>query len=1606
MTTLQTLLDEFTEATRNNRDKGTQFEKLIANYLMTDPQYADRLSDVWLWGEWPHRWGSDDGIDLVARERGTREYWAIQCKFFDPANTLDKGGIDSFLAASGKQFSTTDGTFSFTTRLIVSTTEKWSSKANKTLEAQTVPVSRLFFKDLADSPIDWSQFSLSNIKDIKLKKKHEPREHQREAIDAVKKGFEQHSRGKMIMACGTGKTFTALRLMEEVTPETGRILFLAPSISLVSQSLREWTAQGVSPINAFVVCSDSKVGKDEEDISLHDLAYPATTNAKKLAAAAKVVSKDRRTIVFSTYQSIQVVSDAQKQGLGDFDLIICDEAHRTTGLTLQGQDYSEFVKVHQNHIVKADKRVYMTATPRIYADKSKNKANEADAVLFSMDDEDLYGPELYRLGFGKAVEKDLLTEYKVLIVAVEEEKMANLVNNYNAFKVADDKAIDMKLATKIIGSWKGLSKQGLVMVDEAGEQEDLTEDTAPMRRAVAFSRSIKDSKQTTDIFAKLVETYQNSYRNVDTSMVNCELDHVDGSMNAHVRQDKLGWLKGDISEGDCRILSNARCLSEGIDVPSLDSVIFFDTRESIVDIVQSVGRVMRKDPAGKKQYGYIILPVCMPSERVKDYNSFIDSDPQFKSIWKVIKALRAHDESLVDEAEFRKKIQVIVGEPGGGSDDDDGSGGTLDLPLDIPNLPFDEVNEAVYAAIPKKLGDREYWSEWAKDIGKTAERLIARIKSLIKTDKTLAAEFNTFLKGLKDTLNPAVTADEAIEMLAQHVLTLPVFQALFTGNEFPEQNVVAHALQKVVDRLDESAVASETEDLKKFYDNVRERISLAKSDKSKQDIIRNLYDTFFHNAFPRMAERLGIVYTPIEVVDFILNSVQATLGKHFGSKLGDKGIHILDPFSGTGTFIVRLIQSGLISNDDLPHKFSRELHANEIVLLAYYIATVNIETAFHGQTGSYQPFNGMVLTDTFQMTEDDDLVDQIVLPENNARATNQLAHPIRVIVGNPPYSAGQNSANDNNQNLKYPSLDARIRTTYAERSTATNKNSLYDSYIRAIRWASDRLGDNGIVAFVTNGSFIDGNAADGIRKCLTDEFSHLYIFNLRGNQRTSGEESRREGGKIFGSGSRTPVTISIIVKDPRHTGACELYYHDIGDYLSREEKLAVIEQFASIENMKWQSIKPNEAGDWVNLRDPAFEKFTLLDGVNGFFEFSCNGVQTNRDAWVYNYDSSMLERNMSNMIDVYNDHVQKFSADFASCANSTESEKLAREIVESDERKIKWTVGLFKSLISGSEAEFIPEDCTTGLYRPFCKQNFYYSRKFIHRYKAKLFPTAQYENIVISLTGRGSTKPFSALVSSAAIPDLELISKSQCYPLHWYEKADQDNDIKPQSDMLTSNQSAEVDEHGYIRHDAISDWALDNFRDHYSDDTITKEDLFWYVYGILHSAEYKQRFAADLKKMLPRIPFAADFWAFSNAGRKLGEWHLNYETVEPFPLDEHGGKAQNLLMEDDDYRVSKMAFGKKGKEKDKSVIVYNANIILEGIPLEAYEYVVNGKSAIEWVMERYQVTVDKNSHIQNDPNQWSEDPRYIVDLVKRIVRVSVETVKIVKALPPLNETTV
>ena len=1582
---IHTILEEFRQDAIHNRDLGDKFERLIARYLVIDPLYSERFCNVWLWQEFPKRGNkTDTGIDIVAEDRNTGEYCAIQCKFYDPAHTLQKADIDSFFTASGKTL--------FTSRIIISTTDKWGIHAEDACRNQNPPVYKITVHDLENSPIDWSQFSLNRLQDIKLKEKKKLRPHQTTALDCVLDGFKEDDRGKLIMACGTGKTFTSLKIAERITDGNAVILFLVPSISLLSQSLREWTSESELTLHSFAVCSDIKVGKREEsdDITVHDLSFPATTDAHKLAQQIKAFGTKRQlTVIFSTYQSIQAVADAQKQGVPEFDLIICDEAHRTTGVTLEGDDESHFVRVHDQSFIKGKKRLYMTATPRIYADASKSQAKENDATLCSMDDETIFGKEFHRLGFSKAVGDGLLSDYKVIVLAVDEKYISKTFQR----QIADENnEITLEDAVKITGCWNGLSKRMVRNADGTA----LETDTAPMKRAVAFSRSIKDSKSFTKMFGEIIEEYSYLHQDDDT-MLSCELDHVDGTYNALRRNKMLDWLKSDTAENNCRILSNARCLSEGVDVPSLDAVLFLNPRNSVIDVVQSVGRVMRK-VEGKK-YGYIILPIGIPADMEPE--EALKDNQKYKVVWQVLQALRAHDDrfnATVNQIDLNNsrpdQIQVIG--IGGGKDDGaeskgDGTKKPVQFSFHFPNL--DEWKDAIYAKIVKTCGDRRYWESWAKDVAVIAERHITRIKALLDDTRHREA-FEEFLQGLQTNLNPSITEENAIEMLSQHLITKPVFDALFEGYEFTKKNPVSISMQSMLDLLEEQALEKETATLEKFYASVRERATGIDNAAGKQNIIKELYDKFFNTAFPKMAERLGIVYTPVEVVDFIIKSADDALRQEFGVGLSDKGVHILDPFTGTGTFIVRMLQSKLIRLEDLPYKFQNEMHANEIVLLAYYVAAINIEETYHDLVGGeYQPFEGMVLTDTFQMQEGKgSLIYERTFPENNKRVKKQNDTDIRVIVGNPPYSSGQTSENDANKNLKYPILDARIRTTYATHSTATNKNSLYDSYIRAVRWASDRIKDKGVVCYVSNGSFIDTNAMDGLRKCLTDEFSAIYCFNLRGNQRTSGETSRMEGGKIFGSGSRASIAITLMIKNPDRKGKCKLYYHDIGDYLSREDKLKIISEFGSLKGMKWKSITPNDSNDWINQRDPAFDKFIPLGDKDDktakiVFNLHSIGLKTNRDPWAYNFSNSSLSENMTRMIDFFNEQSKAYQA---VCSDNKGKKKLEVEsFIDNDPKKISWSGALKNDVEKHVVHEFDEESLVKGMYRPFCKQWVYYNRKFVERVyqMPKVFPNKTLGNLVISATGIGASKEFSALITDT-VPNLHLHDTGQCFSLYSYEKTESQGGLYED----TSG--------GYFKKENIPDNILKDFKTTY-DAKLTKEDIFYYVYGVLHSPEYKLRFESDLKKMLPRVPLAKDFWAFSKAGRALAEWHLNYETVEPYPLNE----SSNTLSLDPKthFKVTKMVFGKNSKAVDKSTILYNSNLTLTGIPAEAYEYVVNGKPALEWIMERYQFTRDKDSGITNDPNDWSTDPRYIIDLVKRIIRVSIETMTIVNSLPALEE---
>ncbi|MDO5618201.1 restriction endonuclease [Kocuria sp.] len=919
----------------SHRERGAAFERMLKRYLELEPRYADRFSNVWLWDEWPGRDGlPDTGVDLVAQDRYTGELTAVQAKFYDPERRLEKRDIDSFFTELGRE--------TFSEGLIVSTTDLWSKHAEEALNRQSKQIQRVRLQDFAHSTIDWAVFDPEQPELMAQSPAKEPRKYQREAIDAVKVGFTEHDRGRLIMACGTGKTFTSLKLVEEYVPAGGSVLFLVPSIALLQQTLNEWTAQADVALRPFAVCSDTKVGRkrDDEDVSVHDLGFPATTDPQKLVNRFSIsTGQDTVTVVFSTYQSIDVISRAQQLGLPEFDLVICDEAHRTTGISQPGADDSAFVRIHDDAFIRATKRLYMTATPRIYVEASRAKATENNVQVYSMDDDATYGPEFHHLGFGKAVEMGHLADYKVLILAVDEESVASSFQEL----LAEDGDLNLDDVARIVGCWNGLSKRGV-----NGERLSIT-DTSPMNRAVAFARNIKESKALADQFekvgAELVKHH--SGRN---SALELEAQHVDGTFNVLERSHRLDWLQEEAEDNVCRILTNAKCLSEGVDVPSLDAVLFLNPRNSQVDVVQSVGRVMRKSTATNKEYGYIILPIAVPASQ--DPETALNDNKKYKVVWDVLQALRAHDdrfEAMVNKIDLDRqandRVDVIGVEGPGGGDDDapKPSQGTLALQRDAA-----EWQNAIFARMVKKVGDRRYWEDWAKNVKEIADRQTMRIRALLDgTDARPAEEFAVFWEGLRANLNDGINRDDAVDMLVQHVITKPVFDALFEDHDFTAHNPVSKVMDSMVSTLDAYNVDTEVDSLEEFYRSVRVRAEGINNAAGKQKIITELYERFFKLAFPHVADSLGIVYTPVEVVDFILRAVDDVLKKDFGVGLTAEGVHILDPFTGTGTFMARLLQSGLISPEDLTRKYAHELHANEILLMAYYIAAINIEATFH-----------------------------------------------------------------------------------------------------------------------------------------------------------------------------------------------------------------------------------------------------------------------------------------------------------------------------------------------------------------------------------------------------------------------------------------------------------------------------------------------------------------------------------------------------------------------------------------------------------------------------------------------------------------------------------
>ena len=1235
--------------------------------------------------------------------------------------------------------------------------------------------------------------------------------------------------------------------------------------------------------------------------------------------------------------------------------------------------------VHDAQRIRAAKRLYMTATPRLYTEGAKAKAARHDIEVFSMDDEATYGPEFHCLPFSRSVEQDLLSDYKVVVLAMSEQHVDAALQAHLA---TGNSEINITDAAKIVGCWRALQNPENRLPGD-GRIPHLT-------RAIAFTNTILSSKRLVDhwdnIVGHAIELLPETER---PGAYRCETRHVDGQHHALDRKARIEWLKGD-SGGTCRILSNARCLSEGIDVPALDAVLFMSPRNSQIDIVQAVGRVMRK--VAGKQYGYIVLPVALPAG--VEPATALDDNERFAAVWSVLRALRSHDDRF--DAEINKidlndtpTDRIIFS-----GDGVDGQVGGSSAP-ELPFPPLDLPPGAIFAKVVEKCGDRKYWETWAKDVADIFSRLVHRIENLLDSpdNQTLHEWFDAFHEELRGSINESITRKNAIEMMAQHVLTRPVFEALFEHYDFSAGNPVARALDALRQDFGEFGLENETRDLERFYESVRMRARGLDNSEARQRVLMELYEKFFATALKKDADRLGIVYTPVEAVDFILNSADHVLRREFGRSLSDEGVHVLDPFTGSGIFLVRLIQSALVRESDLARKYHGEFHANEIVLLAYYIAAIHIEEAFHGRCGTesaYEPFEGIVLTDTFNLHTDRTGFPKNWLPVNSARAERQQDLPIQVIVGNPPWSVGQKSSADDNPNVDYPELERRVSETYVRRSTATLKNSLYDTYKMAIRWASDRIGEQGVVALVTNGSWIDGNVDSGVRACLAEEFSSVYVLNLRGNQRTQGERSRREGGKVFGQGSRAPVAITILVRNPEvaHDG-CRILYRDIGDYLKREEKLKVLREAKSIAGIEdWRTITPDRHHDWISQRSDAFQRLYPIGSKaakagrtdEAIFKLFSNGYKTGRDAYVYNFSRDACAENARKMVDDYLGALRELDE----FRNGSPTDEVIHEITSRHSANIRWDGKLTNLVGRRKTAEFSDTFIRKVAYRPFVKLYLYADQTFSQRpaLTGSIFPAADTENRAICVPGVGSTKPFSALAVDT-MPDLHFVAFGQCFPRYRYRRPKEAQGELPgiESDLE--------------RIDNISDTALRAFRVCYNDNTITKDGIFDYVYGVLHASGYRRRFANDLAKELPRIPLAPDFHTFARAGRALAELHLGYETCEEYPLEivfAHEGEPRS-----EHFLIGERAM--RFDNDEKTILRVNEHVSLRGIPASTHTYQVNGRTPLEWFIDRYRITQDKGSGIVNDPEGWFADPRDLIAAIRRIVHLSVETVRIVRNLP-------
>ena len=1606
------ILSKIRKESTSTVDLGERFEAIMLEFFKTDSIYKKRFEKVWMWYDWARENKIKDkmstehdlGIDIVAREFGG-ELCAIQCKCYADDNMVSKESINSFVAA-GKSYKMSNYVFACTGLI----------NNNAQAMLQGIRCNIITQEHLRNSSINWSEYPKIKPKDPKILW-----EYQQYAMNDVVKGFDKHSRGKMIMACGTGKTLVALKISEKLVGKGGTVLYLVPSISLILQSMREWSDNSNMRHYYMAVCSDKSVRSSENGL-LTELEAPASTDKSELSEKMSKMSPNTMNVIFSTYNSIGVVKNAMRGK--KFDLILCDEAHRTAGIGDKDNE-SFYTVVHHEHNIKSLHRLYMTATPRIYTDNVKGKAKQKEKEIISMDDEAIYGPVFHNLSFYDAVHKyHALSDFKVRVAIMDGDTMDKLTQKSIS---GDDSTVPLNERVLMTAVWHALEYPGILeekdllqrvivfcdMINSskifAGESINYKKDIRENLEELAKAQEIDNDRG----FVKLIEHIKKVKK--DNDKTGAEIRHVDGGDNAQRRKRELDWLRDSGDDPDkCRILSNARCLSEGVDVPALDGIVFLNPRKSVVDIVQAVGRVMRKSPG--KEFGYVVLPVAIPIGMKID--DALKDSKHFKIVWQVLNALRSHDPNLADEIN-----RLILDKPN--SNDNEITNRIIirhahGHNLYSPDMPADKMIDGITTKLIEKVGDVNYYDKYGKILGDRTHTIEAHLKNKIKNDDSVKTEIEKFHSGLKEMINDSVTEDATIQTISQHMVLARVFDELFKG-EFSSHNPISVAFEEVISKI---GLKEELSELDGFYEEVEKETSQIKTKDARQNFIKKIYGNFFESSDKKGTEQHGVVYTPIEVIDFIINSVQHVLKTEFGTEFNDRSVKVLEPFAGTGTFLVRLLESGYITTN-MYEKYKYDLYANELILLAYYIATINIETTYSSlrNSGKYVAFDGISYTDTLRINskwreggkhrhKTVTLFGAFKIPYE--RISHQRGTHLHVVMGNPPYSVGQSDYNDQNQNIKYPEVDKRIENTYAQKTTSGAKNSLFDSYVRSIRWATDRIGDSGVIAFITNASFIHSDTASGIRASLRKEFTDVWCFDLRGNGRVTGD-----GRNIFEypgqgtGGTRTPVSIVILVKNLKKKNHTIRYSRLENKYHSGQNKRNRVKELGSITGIKdWKIINPDRHHDWVEQRSEEFYKYVEIGNKdtksgkasNAIFKMYSMGIGTSRDVWAYNSSKDILSKNMKQHIDYCNEQ-------------NLNNPKF-------DSTQAKWS-GDLSDRLKNSKSKFNKNQIRISLYRPFFKQYSYFDKIFIHRLfqMRHIFPKGDSENIAIIIPDKGKSGIFSTIVTDIT-PDLHLIEQSQCFPLRIYDDPpptkESANTLKTSSsssrtNLMVKHQQSSQTSHQIFKStitdnvshstttrrvaggENILDSTLQEYQTHYNDTKITKKDIFYYIYGLLHHEGYKKKFANSLSKEMPRIPMAPDFWKFSEAGQVLAYLHLNYETC----------KKYNLEIKSKFGKLEKMSFPKikqiidevKPKQvTDKTKLKINGVIAFEDIP--EIKYSVNGRTPLEWMIDRYRVRIDDDSKIINDSTAGMTEEK-TTEMIQRLVYVGTESDKIIAILSKL-----